>query len=202
LLRNFRLVKAANACEHVAANPAHGGPIVKPREWWRALGTVARGYRATIYRVRVSGTRALDEWLEVALPDAPEVNEERARIARESRRWLTEVLGGRAYVAWLGAYVAVAERDGGRALRELASCTAIIREFVDHERAEEPISVYGLLQSTANELPLFLPLDRHPLSDMQRFALLPEPLRSGYGYGDAVAVQPHHRPRDPGAHPA
>jgi len=79
----------------------------KPPEWWGALGATARGYRAAINAANSAGIQAIHEWSELAPPDPPELSAERARIAREYRRWFNEVLGGRAYIAWLAAYVAV-----------------------------------------------------------------------------------------------
>jgi hypothetical protein len=106
---------------------------------------------------------------------------ERTRLAVEHRKWLCEIPGGQAYLAWLSAYVAVAEIDGERALRSLHSCATIARDFVDvAELGCEP-SVYGFLQSAAETLALFLPLPEHPLRDIRRFAFLPSPLRTGYG---------------------
>ena len=103
---------------------------------------------------------------------------ERTRLGVEHRKWLCELPGGQAYVAWLSAYVAVAEIDGDRALRSLDRCSAIVREFVDvPELGREP-SLYDFLQSAADTLALFLPLPEHPLRDVRRFAFLPSPLRT------------------------
>jgi hypothetical protein len=113
--------------------------------------------------------------------DTRAFSEERARLALEYGHWLSNVAGGRAYVAWLSAYVAVAEMDGERALGSLQMCSAIIREFLDAPELDRPGSVYEFLQGTADCLPLFLPLEQHPLRDMRRFAFLPSPLRTDYG---------------------
>jgi hypothetical protein len=92
--------------------------------------------------------------------------------------------------------------DGERAIRNLKDCAAIAREFVDAEDPDERTSVYDFLQGTANSLPLFLPLIRHPLADLDRFALLPTPLRTRYGCASAVDIQSHRDARDPRPHPA
>src|SRR5436309_2137713 len=90
-------------------------------------------YRAAIYLTSSRGIEPIDDWSLLVTSEAEpsEVTDEKARLALEYRRWLTEVTGGRAYVMWLTAYAAVAEMDGERAHRCLESCTAIIREFVD-----------------------------------------------------------------------
>ena len=103
------------------------------------------------------------------------------RLRAEHRHWLCEVPGGRAYVAWLSAYVAVAEIDGERALRSLDRCVAIVQEFVDVPELEREPSVYDYLQSAADTLALCLSLPEHPLRDMTRFAFLPSSLQTGYG---------------------
>lgn len=151
----------------------------EPPEWWEALADSARTYRSAIYGTTVRGFSAIDEWSQTGVSgsDANLVRE-RTRLGDEHRKWLCELPGGQAYVAWLSAYVAVAEIDGDRALRSLDRCAAIVREFVDvPELGREP-SVYDFLQSAADALALFLPLPEHPLRDMRRFAFLPSPLRT------------------------
>lgn len=85
-------------------------------------------------------------------------------------------------MAWLGAYGAVAETDGERALRSLDRCVAIVREFIDvPELGREP-SLDCFFQSVADTLALFLPLPEHAMRDIRRFAFLPRPVRTGYGF--------------------
>jgi hypothetical protein len=110
--------------------------------------------------------------------DDADLVRERTRLGVEHQKWLCDLPGGQAYVAWLSAYVAVAEIDGDRALRSLDTCAAIVREFVDvPELGREP-SLYDFVQSAADTLALFLPLPEHPLRDVRRFAFLPSPLRT------------------------
>ena len=139
----------------------------------------ARTYRSAIYGTSVQGFSAIDDWSHAEAPGSDaDIAGERARLAVEHMKWLCELPGGRAYVAWLSAYVAVAEIDGDRALSHLERCAAIVREFVDvPELGSEP-SVYDFLQGAADSLGRFLPLPEHPLRDVRRFAFLPSPLRT------------------------
>ena len=152
----------------------------KPPEWWEALADSARTYRSAIYATGVQGFSGIEEWshCEVSGSDADLVCE-RKRLAAEHRKWLCEVPGGHAYVAWLSAYVAVAEIDGDRALTSLDRCAAIVREFVDAPELGRQASLYDFLQSAADALALVLRLPEHPLRDARRFAFLPSPLRTG-----------------------
>ena len=176
----------------------------KPPSWWEAVAAGARTYRSAIYSIGLKGIEAIDDWSELPSPDVEprELGDEKARLALEYRRWLTDVRGGRAYIAWLEAYVAVAEFDGERALRSLEGCNALVREFADVATVEQCSSVYGFLQSTANSLMLFLPFAAHPVGDLRRFAFLPASLRTGYGSADALDLQPHRRARDSRPRPA
>ncbi len=151
----------------------------KPPEWWEALADSVRTYRSAIYGTMVRGFSAIDEWSQSGASGSDaDLVRERTRLGVEHRKWLCELPGGQAYVAWLSAYVAVAEIDGDRALRSLDRCAAIVREFVDvPELGREP-SLYDFLQSAADTLALFLPLPEHPLRDVRRFAFLPSPLRT------------------------
>jgi hypothetical protein len=151
----------------------------KSPEWWDALADSARTYRSAIYGTIVRGFPGIDEWSRWrASGSDADLIRERTRLGVEHRKWLCELPGGQAYVAWLSAYVAVAEIDGDRALRSLDRCAAIVREFVDvPELGREP-SLYDFLQSAADTLALFLPLPEHPLRDVRRFAFLPSPLRT------------------------
>jgi hypothetical protein len=149
----------------------------KPPEWWEALADSVRTYRSAIYATVVRGFSAIDEWSQSGASgsDADLIGE-RTRLGGEHRKWLCELPGGQAYVAWLSAYVAVAEIDGDRALRSLDRCAAIVREFVDAPELGRQPSVYDFLQSAADTLALFLPLPEHPLRDVRRFAFLPSAL--------------------------
>ncbi len=204
LLSNLRLLEAAGACELVGRSLTQECALGKPRVWWEALAATARSYRLAIYATGANGLEAIHDWADpVALDvDAAELADEKARLAQEYLCWLTEVVGGRAYVAWLAAYVAAAEMDGERAIQNLEDCAAIAREFVDVEGLDQRTSVYDFLQGTANSLPLFLPLTKHPLEDLDRFALLPAPLRNGYDSAGAVDIQSHRGAGDPRPHRA
>ncbi len=153
--------------------------LTKPPEWWEAVADSVRTYRSAIYGTIVRGFSGIDEWSQSGASGSDaDLVRERTRLGVEHRKWLCEIPGGQAYVAWLSAYVAVAEIDGDRALRSLDRCAAIVREFVDvPELGREP-SLYDFLQSAADTLALFLPLPEHPLRDVRRFAFLPSPLRT------------------------
>ena len=181
LLANLRLLEAAGACG-VIARTTSGDGTKEPPEWWEALGTCARTYRSAIFSTSAEGFSAIDEWsqFEDSATD-DDLIRERARLRAEHRRWLCEIPGGQAYVAWLSAYVAVAEIDGERAVSGLERCSAIVREFIDVPGLGPELSVYEFLQSAANALTAFLPLTEHPVRDVRRFALLPFPLKTGYG---------------------
>jgi hypothetical protein len=163
----------------IAESLAEDCSPTKPSEWWEALADSVRTYRSAIYVTIVQGSSAIDEWSQSGASGSDvDLVRERARLSVEHRKWLCELPGGQAYVAWLSAYVAVAEIDGDRALRSLDRCAAIVREFVDvPELGREP-SLYDFLQSAADALALFLPLPEHPLRDVRRFAFLPSPLRT------------------------
>lgn len=180
LLRNFRLLEAAGACGVIAETLTVECTATKPPEWWEALADSARTYRSAIYGTLVQGFSAIDDWSRSGVSgNDGDLVCEKTRLGGEHARWLCELPGGQAYVAWLSAYVAVAEIDGERALRSLDRCAAIMREFVDvPELGREP-SIYDVLQSDADTLALFLPLPEHPLRDMRRFAFLPLSLRTG-----------------------
>jgi len=179
LLGNLRLLEAAGACGLIAEGLTEECSPTKAPEWWEAVADSARTYRSAIYGTIVRGFSAIDEWSQSgATGSDTDLVRERTRLGVEHRKWLCELPGGQAYVAWLSAYVAVAEIDGDRALRSLDRCAAIVREFVDvPELGREP-SVYEFLQSAADTLALFLPLPEHPLLDVRRFAFLPSPLRT------------------------
>jgi hypothetical protein len=182
LLANFRLLEAAGACGLIAAGNTEDLIATKPAAWWKGLADCARTYRAAIYRTMVDGFSAIDEWSRSTSSgrDA-DLDMERARLGEGHRRWRCEAPGGPAYLAWLTAYVAIAELDGERALSSLEVCAAIMREFADvPELGNEP-SVYEFLQSAADALGRFLPLPEHPVRDVRRFALMPGPLGTGYG---------------------
>ena len=154
----------------------------KPPEWWAALAETARSYRSAIYATNLRGFSGIDEWShsgDSGTGSDSDLLRERTRLGLEHRRWLCELPGGQAYVAWLSAYVAIGEIDGDRALTSLDRCAAIAREFVDVPGLGREPSLYELLQSAADTLTLFLPVPAHPLRDLRRFALLPSPLRSG-----------------------
>ncbi len=154
----------------------------KPPEWWEALAQSARTYRSAIYATGVQGFSGIDEWSHFGDSGSgrdPDLACERKRLGAEHRRWLCEVPGGHAYLAWLSAYVAVAEIDGDRALSSLDRCAAIVREFVDAPELGRQASLYDFLQSAADTLALVLRLPEHPLRDMRRFAFLPSALRNG-----------------------
>ena len=153
--------------------------LTKPPEWWESLAGSARTYRSAIYATGVQGFAGIDEWSHSwdsgSGSDADLVREKK-RLGAEHRKWLCEVPGGNAYVAWLSAYVAVAEIDGARALTSLDRCAAIVREFVDAPELGREPSLYDFLQSAADTLALVLRLPEHPLRDVRRFAFLPSPL--------------------------
>ena len=181
LLGNFRFLEAAAACGIIAESLPEDCGTAKPPEWWQALAGTARTYRAAIYATSVRGFSGIDEWSHTensqSGSDAGLVCE-RTRLRIEHRKWLCELPGGQAYVAWLSAYVAVGEIDGDRARKSLDRCAAIVREFVEvPELGREP-SLYDFLQSAADTLALFLPLPEHPLRDVRRFAFLPSSLRT------------------------
>ena len=179
MLGNFRLLEAAGACGLIADSLSEQcSPINRP-EWWEAVADSARTYRSAIYGTSVRGFSAIDDWshAEAQGSDA-DIAGERARLAVEHMKWLCELPGGQAYVAWLSAYMAVAERDGDRALSHLERCAAIAREFVDAPELGSEPSVYDFLQGAANTLSRFLPLPEPPLRDMRRFAFLPSRLRT------------------------
>ena len=179
MLGNFRLLEAAGACGVIAESLTKDYGLTKPPEWWEALAESARTYRSAIYATSVHGFSAIDEWSHSgdsrSGSDADLVGE-RKRLGAEHRKWLCEVPGGHAYVAWLSAYVAVAEIDGDRALTSLDRCAAIVREFVDAPELGREPSLYDFLQSAADALALFLGLPEHPLRDVRRFAFLPSSL--------------------------
>ena len=180
LLGNFRLLEAAGACGLIAGHPTQDRARNKPPEWWDAVAASARGYRSAVHQTVLKGFSAIDEWSQSrALGSDAELANERARLNGEHRKWLCEVPGGQAYVAWLSAYVAVAELDGERALRSLDRCAAIVREFVDAPGLGGEPSTYDFLQSAADTLVSCLTLPEHPLRDVRRFAFLPSPLRTG-----------------------
>jgi hypothetical protein len=154
----------------------------EPPEWWEALGTCARTYRSAIFSASAQGFSAIDEWSQSEeSANHHDLIRERARLGAEHRRWLCEIPGGQAYVAWLTAYVAVAEIDGERAVSGLERCSAIVQEFIDVPGLGRELSVYDFLQSAANALTAFLPLPEHPVRDLRRFALAPLSLKNGYG---------------------
>jgi hypothetical protein len=179
LLGNLRLLEAAGACGLIAESLTRDCSPRKPPEWWEALADSARTYRSAIHGTIGRGFSAIDEWSQSGASGSDaDLVRERTRLGVEHRKWLCDLPGGQAYVAWLSAYVAVAEIDGDRALRSLDTCAAVVREFVDvPELGREP-SLYDFLQSAADTLALFLPLPEHPLRDVRRFAFLPSPLRT------------------------
>jgi hypothetical protein len=179
LLCNFRLLDAAGACGVIAANLAEDCSPVRPPEWWRAVADSARAYRFAIHGTIAEGFSAIDEWSRSGGESPAELADERRRLTSEHQVWLRDVPGGKAYVAWLSAYVAIAELDGERALRSLNSCVAVAREFADVPGLGNEPSVYDFLQSAADCLPGFLPVPEHPVRDSERFAFLPCSLRSG-----------------------
>ena len=181
LLANLRLLEAAGACGAMARTVTEDDAS-EPPEWWEALGTCARTYRSAIFSASTRGFSAIDEWSRSeGSANHLDLVRERARLGAEHRRWLCEIPGGQAYVAWLTAYVAVAEIDGERALSSLERCSAIVREFIDVPGLGRELSVYDFLQSAADALTAFLPLPEHPVRDLRRFALLPWALTTGYG---------------------
>jgi hypothetical protein len=181
LLGNFRLLEAAAVCGLIAENlPEAYGPS-KPLDWWKALADTARTYRSAIYATSARGYSGIDEWSQsgdLCSGSDADLARERTRLGVEHRRWLCELPGGQAYVAWLSAYIAVGEIDGDRPLESLERCAAIVREFVDVPGLGREPSLYDFLQSAADTLELFLLLAEHPLRDMRRFALLSSPLRT------------------------
>lgn len=181
LLANFRLLEAAGACGLISKSETQTCNATMPPDWWEALAESARTYRSAVYSTGAQGFRAIDEWSRSEGSGSDDLVCERTRVCGEHRKWLCDVPGGQAYVAWLGAYMAVAEMDGERALTSLDRSAMILREFVHVPELEHEPSVYDFLQSAANALALFLPLPEHPVRDVQRFAFLPSPLRTGYG---------------------
>jgi hypothetical protein len=181
LLANLRLLEAAGACG-VVARTVTEDDANDPPEWWEALGTCARTYRSAIFAASAQGFSAIDEWSRSEdSANHHDLIRERTRLGAEHRRWSCEIPGGQAYVAWLSAYVAVAEIDGERAVSGLERCSAIVREFVDVPELGRELAVYDFLQSAADALFIFLPLPEHPVRDVRRFALLPWALTTGYG---------------------
>jgi hypothetical protein len=181
LLANLRLLEAAGACGAMARTVTDDDAN-EPPEWWEALGTCARTYRSAIFSASAQGFSAIDEWSRSeGSANHHDLIRERTRLGAEYRRWWCEIPGGQAYVAWLSAYVAVAEIDGERAVSGLERCSAIVREFIDVPGLGRELSVYDFLQSAANALTAFLPLPEHPVRDLRRFALVPLSLKTGYG---------------------
>jgi hypothetical protein len=177
LLANFRLLEGAGACVLIADEDRGAS---KRTEWWTALGDTARSYRSAIDLTTAHGFSAIDAWSQSGASGTDwDLAAERVRLGSEHRRWLREIPGGSAYEAWLRAYVAVAELDGGRALKSLEQAAAIVRKFVGAPGLGDEPSTYDFLQSVADTLASFLPLSEHPLRDVRRFALLPPPLRTG-----------------------
>jgi hypothetical protein len=181
LLSNFRLLEAAGACEVIATTAIELGHPSRPPAWWKAAADAARTYRAAIHAMIGQGLDPIDDWSKSGASADPELCQERARLRAEHRHWLCEVPGGGAYVTWLSAYVAAVELDGQRALASLERCTTLAQEFIEVPNPGPQVSVYELLQGTADALVLFLPPGEHPLRDMRRFAFIPAPLRTGYG---------------------
>ena len=85
---------------------------------------------------------------------------------------MAAVPAGCAYIAWLAAYVATIEMDGARAMDALRRWACTAREFLDVPDLEG-LSVYELLQASADSLTTFLPLPVHPARDVRRFVFLP-----------------------------
>jgi hypothetical protein len=181
LLGNFRLLEAAGACEVIATTAIEPGHPSTPPAWWKAAADAARSYRSAIHDVIGRGFDAIDDWSKSGASADRELCQERARLRAEYRHWLCEVPGGGAYVTWLSAYVAAVELDGQRALASLERCTMLAQEFIEVPKLGPEVSVYEILQGTADALVLFLPLGEHPLRDMRRFAFVPAVLRTGYG---------------------
>jgi hypothetical protein len=176
------LLEAAGACGLIAERLTEDCTPARPPEWWEALADSARTYRSALHCTVAHGFSAVQDWSQSAAPGrVDDLAQERTRLGLEHRRWICEVPGGQAYLAWLSAYVAAAEIDGARALASLDRCAAIMQEFVNVPGLGREPSVYGYLQSAADTLALCLSLPEHPLRDMTRFALLPSSLLTGYG---------------------
>jgi hypothetical protein len=171
LLADFRLLEAAGACELVADNP-YSPNSCDSSKWWSALAATARAYRAAILNAVHDGSGPIAHWAQAST--ASYFAEETARLSLEHQYWLDAVPGGRAYVAWLTAYVATAELDGRRAVEALRRCAVIATDFLEVSEAPVAPSVYDQLQLSADVLSRFLPLPQHPLRDMRRFAFVPE----------------------------
>jgi hypothetical protein len=180
LLERFRLLEAAGAATLIGEAQIKPCLPAKPPEWWALLADSARTYRSAIFRTLDEGFSAIEDWSQLGGSgiDA-DLECEKARLCAEYRRWLCEVPGGHAYLAWLSAYVAVAEIDGERALRSLDRCATIVQEFADVPEVYSESSVYGFLQSAADAVALALHLPEHPLRDARRFAFLPPALGTG-----------------------
>jgi hypothetical protein len=192
LLANFRLLEAAGACSLIAGWAREDPSVRKPAEWWEAVADSARAYRSCLFRGSAEGVSALDGWSETQPRGSdPDLVRERTRLGAEHRKWLCEIPGGQAYVAWLSGYVAVAELDGERALASLDRCATIVREFADVPGLGTEPSVYDFLQGAADALAGFLPLAEHPVRDMRRFAFLPAPLDTARFPGDALDLHSH-----------
>ena len=148
LLANLRFLEAAGACGAMARTVTEDDAS-EPPEWWEALGMCARTYRSAILSASAQGFSAIDEWSQSeSSANHDDLVRERARLGAEHRRWLCEIPGGQAYVAWLSAYVAVAEIDGERAVSGLERCSAIVREFV-----EVPGSAASCRSTTSSRAP-------------------------------------------------
>ena len=175
LLVGFRLLEAAGACEALGRG-LEGGRDDHWGEWCSALARTARAYRLALLDAAREGYGSVKRWAEVdpARADGSYFVEERARLSLEYEYWLNVVPGGAAYVVWLSAYVAAAELDGRRVVDALRRWSAIASDFLDASALAEAPSLYEQLQRAADGLERFLPLPEHPLSDMRRFALLPE----------------------------
>ncbi len=175
LLKGFRLLEAAGACEVIGSGPERGRDD-HWGAWWSALARTVRAYRLALLDAAREGYEPVKRWAEVDLAraDASYFADERARLSLEYEYWLNVVPGGAAYVVWLSAYVSAAELDGHRVVHALRQWSAIASEFLDASALAEAPSLYEQLQHAADGLERFLPLPEHALRDMRRFALLPE----------------------------
>jgi hypothetical protein len=170
-LTEFRLREAARAAEFVARCPP---PAMSSERlgWWAALAAVARTYRVAISDAARDIEVAISKWAEASA--ASYFAAETERLSLEFEYWLDVVPGGRAYVAWLSAYVATAELDGHAAGVGLRRWSMIASDFLDVADVVRAPSLYEQMQGAADALERFLPLPQHPLRDMRRFAFLPE----------------------------
>ena len=186
LLRNFRLLEAAGACELMTCL-GEGSDI-----WWRMLGQASRNYHGALRDVE--GPRTIGFHLGMLLGPVEGVDDlknEVHRLDRELTNWFDEVDGGICYIRFVQSYSAFADLDGERAIDRLRDCLEMLQVHVGLDRrlqgaldyanevtGSAVMSSYGALQIVADALGGVFKLRRHAFDDMIRFAFIPARLRA------------------------